>query len=244
MTPTRYPLLAAAAFGLALGGPAVAQETPAAPAPAEPAAPEPQPAPAAPGAAPAPSADAVPAPAAPAQPDIDVTEHGDWEVGCLAGTTNCEMQQVAQDEQGNPVLLVRLVKLPEGSDARALAIFNTPLGTLLPPGLGFQIDSSPAAALPFDWCVQEGCVVRLGLRDPDLDAMKRGRIVRLTVTSIADPAEPVALDLSLSGFTAGYDSLTAPEAPPAPAAPATPPAAADPTAPLAPAAPLAPVPQD
>ena len=143
-----------------------------------------------------------------------MTQHGDWEVGCLAGTTNCEMQQVAQDAEGNPVLLVRLVKLPAGSDAPALAIFNTPLGTLLPPGLGFQIDSSPAAALPFEWCVQEGCIVRLGLRDPDLDAMKRGRSVKLTVTSIADPQEPVALELSLAGFTAGYDSLTAPDAPP------------------------------
>ena len=232
----RHTFLAVAALGCALAAPLAAQETgateapateaaPAAPAPAaETPAATPAPAPAAPQAAPA--APATPAP--PPQPEIAVTEHGDWDVGCLAGTTNCEMQQVAADPQGNPVMLVRVIKLPEGSDAQALAIFNTPLGTLLPPGLGFQIDTSPASSLPFEWCVQEGCIVRLGLRDPDIAALKRGRAVKLTVISIADAENPVSLNLSLTGFTAGYDSLTAPAGPAAPAnpqaQPGTPPA--------------------
>ena len=231
MHPNRYTLLALAALGYALAAPLAAQETGATPeAPAADAAPAPAaetPAPAAPEAAPAadpaaPNAPtgAAPAPAAPAQPEIAVTEHGDWEVGCLAGTANCEMQQVAADPQGNPVLLVRVIKLPVGSDAPALVIFNTPLGTLLPPGLGFQIDSGETTALPFEWCVQEGCVVRLGLRDPDIAALKRGRAVKLTVISIADAQNPVSLDLSLSGFTAAYDSLTPPAGPAAPANPA------------------------
>lgn len=234
MQSTRYLLLAATALGLALATPVAAQdapapETPAADAPAAdaPAAPDaPAEAPAAetPDAAAeepateAPAATEQPAPAAPDQPEIDVTRHGDWEVGCLAQTTNCEMQQVADDQQGNPVLLVRVLKLPSGSDAQALAILNTPLGTLLPAGLGFQIDSGEEATLPFEWCVQEGCVVRLGLRQPEIDAMKRGRAVRLTVRSIADADNPVELNLSLAGFTAAFDSLTTPPAPPAPPA--------------------------
>jgi invasion protein IalB len=155
--------------------------------------------------------------AAPAEPQITTTRHGDWEVGCLAGTANCEMQQVVADTEGNPVLLARVVRLPQGSEAEGLAIFNTPLGTLLQPGLGFQVDAGERAALPFEWCVQEGCIVRLGLRADDVAAMKRGRVTNLTVTSIAAPDQPLTLALSLSGFTAAYDSLTAPEAAPAPA---------------------------
>ncbi len=224
MHPNRYTLSALTALGLALAAPLAAQDTTAPAAEAAPAAPEapaaatPDPAP---DAAPAPDADAVPdaAPAAPAQPEISVTTHGDWEVGCLAGTTNCEMQQVAADPEGNPVLLVRVIKLPAGSDAPALAIFNTPLGTLLPPGLGFQVDTGPTASLPFEWCVQEGCIVRLGMREPDITALKRGRGVKLTVISIADAQDPVELSLSLAGFTAAYDSLTAPAGPAAPANP-------------------------
>lgn len=150
------------------------------------------------------------APLAPQQPAVEVTQHGDWEVGCLPETTQCEMQQVAVDSDGNPVILARMVRLPEAAQAQALIVFNTPLGTLLPPGLSVQIDSAPANPLPFEWCVQEGCIVRLGLREPDVLAMKRGSEVKLTVASIADPETPVVLTLSLTGFTAGFDSLPVP----------------------------------
>ncbi len=236
MRSNRQFPLAAAILSLGLGAPSLAQEA------AAPAAPAAEAAPAAP-AVEAPSADApaveVPAapaaeaPAAPAQPEVTVTKQGDWEVGCLAGTTNCEMQQVALDQTGNPVILVRLVKLPAGNEAQALMIFNTPLGTLLPPGLSFQIDSAQAAALPFEWCVQEGCIVRLGLREPEIAAMKRGQGVKMQVTSIADVNAPVDLTLSLTGFTAAFDGLAVPVAAPPPATPAAP--AAEPAPAPAPA---------
>ncbi len=237
MQSTRYFLYAATAIGLALATQLAAQDAPAAQEPAADTSTPEAPAVDAPAGGEAPAADAPAAPAAaapetaggdagspaaeanpvaPQQPEISVTQQGDWEIGCLAGTTNCEMQQVANDPQGNPVLLVRVLKLPAGADAPALAILNTPLGTLLPAGLGFQIDSGEQATLPFEWCVQEGCVVRLGLRQPEIDAMKRGRAVNMTVRSIADPDNPVSLTLSLSGFTAAFDSLTVPTAPPAP----------------------------
>lgn len=208
MTPLRITFLAAAAFGLAVSGPVRAQE-------AEPATEAPAAAAETPAEAPSDAAQDAAAADGPAEPaaEIEVTRHGDWEVGCLAGTPACEMQQVAKDAGGNPVVLVRVVKLPADAEAPALAIFNTPLGTLLPTGLSFRIDQAQEAALPFDWCVQEGCIVRLGLREADVNAMKRGRTVQLRVVSIADPEAPVELTLSLTGFTAAYDSMATPPAP-------------------------------
>jgi invasion protein IalB len=228
MTYLRILVLTAAAVGYAAAGPVASQDA-AAPTTTAPAAAAPAgtAAPAAVAPAAAPQAPA-PAPAAPAQPQIDVTMQGDWEIGCISGTTNCEMQQVARDTTNNPVLLARVLKLPAGSDAQALMILNSPLGTLLPAGLSFQIDTAQAATLPFEWCVQEGCVVRLGLREPDIAAMKRGKGIKLVVTSIADPQQPVNLTLSLSGFTAAFDSIAVPPPPPATAAPATPAAPAAP----------------
>jgi invasion protein IalB len=221
MHPRRHSLLLAAALGLVAAGPISAQDAAApadAPAAAEAEAGADEPAageaaPAGDGEAEAPI-EMAPPQAAPAQPQITTTRHGDWEVGCLEGTTNCEMQQLALDSDGNPVILARVVRLPAGSEAEGLAIFNTPLGTLLQPGLGFQIDSGERAALPFEWCVQEGCIVRLGLRGEDVAAMKRGGAANLTVASIAGPDQPLTLTLSLSGFTAAYDSMTVPTAPP------------------------------
>jgi invasion protein IalB len=196
------------------GGASPADSAPPATAPGSetgPGGPETAPADAAPAAPPQPGASEAGAPPpAPQQPEIDVTKHGDWEVGCLPETTQCEMQQVAIDAAGNPVILARMVRLPEEAEAQALIVFNTPLGTLLPPGLGVQIDAAPSNPLPFEWCVQEGCIVRLGLREPDVAAMKRGKQVKLRVNSIADPEAPVILTLSLTGFTAGFDSLPIP----------------------------------
>lgn len=243
MHPERKSFLLAAALSVALAAPGLAQDaTPPAAAPATPeaapAAPEATPAaPAAPSAE-APAA-AAPAPAAPAEPPVKITKQGDWEVGCIEGTPSCEMQQVALDAGGNPVVLVRVMKLPAGGDALGLAVFNTPLGTLLPNGLGFQIDAGQVARLPFDWCVQEGCVVRLGLRNEEISALKRGGKLSLGVTSIAEPAKPVALTLSLKGFTAAFDSLPVPVPPPG-ALPAPAPAAPAPAPSLAPAAPAIP----
>lgn len=244
MHPERTSFLLAAALSVALAAPGLAQDatppaTPpvAAPAPAAPEA-APEAAPAAP-AAEAPSA-AAPAPApAPAEPEVKITKQGDWEVGCIEGTPSCEMQQVALDASGNPVVLVRVMKLPAGADALGLAIFNTPLGTLLPNGLGFQIDAGQVARLPFDWCVQEGCVVRLGLRAEEVTALKRGGKLSLGVTSIAEPEKPVALTLSLKGFTAAFDSLPVPVPPPG-ATPAPTPAAPAPAPSRAPSAPAIP----
>jgi len=220
MHPRRHSLLLAAALGLAAASPLFAQDS-AAPAetpaetPAE--APEATPEAAAPatGGEAASATGAAPAEAGPAQPAITTTRHGDWEVGCLEGTSNCEMQQLALDDDGNPVILARIVRLPAGSEAEGLAIFNTPLGTLLQPGLGFQIDAGERVALPFEWCVQEGCIVRLGLRSADVAAMKRGAAATLMVASIAAPDQPLALRLSLSGFTAAYESMSVPTGAPA-----------------------------
>lgn len=226
MHPERKSLLLAAALTVAFAAPGLAQDAAAPAAPEAPAAAPAAPAPAAPApaaepAAPAPAAPAAPAaeapapaPAAPPAPNVQVTKYGDWEVGCLADTPSCEMQQVALDASGNPVVLVRVMKLPKDAQAVGLAIFNTPLGTLLPAGLGFQIDGGQVARLPFDWCVQEGCVVRLGMRNEEIAAMKRGSKVAIGVTSIAEPEKPVALALSLKGFTAAFDALPVPVPPP------------------------------
>ena len=239
MHPERKSFLLAAALSVAFAAPSLAQDAtpPATPPAAAPAPAAPAPAPAAPAAPAAPNAAA--APAAPAEPPVKITKQGDWEVGCLEDTPSCEMQQVALDASGNPVVLVRVMKLPAGADALGLAVFNTPLGTLLPNGLGFQIDAGQVARLPFDWCVQEGCVVRLGLRTEEIAALKRGGKLSLGVTSIAEPAQPVALTLSLKGFTAAFDSLPVPVPPPG-AMPAPAPAAPAPAPSLAPAAPAIP----
>ena len=150
------------------------------------------------------------------------------------------MYQLALDEAKNPVAEVSLLKLPADADADAGVTVVTPLGTLLTNGVVLQIDSGEQRQYPFAWCSQVGCFARFGLTKPSIDSMKRGKAGKITLISIGRPEAPVVLDLSLSGFTAAFESLQVPTEP-AGAAPAPAAAAPAPTAPsLADPAPLAP----
>lgn len=240
----RYRLPLVAALSLGLAGSALAQQAPA-----------PQPAPAADApAAPAPAADdaakpaqtgtAAPAPgtdgnpAAPEVREIVKDTFGDWQVRCTPDGKECFLYQLAADSNKNPVAEVSLIKLPKGGEAVAGVTVVSPLGTLLTQGVGLQIDNSEMRQYPFNWCSQVGCFARFGLTDQTIAALKRGKSGRLVLVSVGAPEHPLALDLSLKGFTAAFDALETPPAPPgAPVAPATggpaaAPAAANP-APLA-----------
>lgn len=253
MQPIRTSLLAAA-MAAALAAPVAAQDaaapaaeapaadTPAAPA-AETAAPTGQ-APAAEGAAPAagtpPAGDAAAQP--PAQGEVmEVVRDtfGDWQVRCAPEGDDCFIYQLALDSEKNPVAEVSILKLPQEAEADAGVTIVTPLGTLLPQGVVVQIDGGQQRQYPFAWCSQVGCFARFGLDRPSIDAMKRGKSGKLTLHAVAAPQQAVALELSLTGFTAAFDSLTVPTMAPAPAAGAAAPAAPAATPPAEPA-PLAP----
>ncbi len=192
----------------------------------------------------APAADAAAAPAAGAEPaqkpqvmEVVKDTFGDWQIRCAPDGNECFMYQLALDAEKNPVAEVSILKLPEAAEADAGVTIVTPLGTLLPQGVVIQVDGGEKRQYPFAWCSQVGCFARFGLTKPSVDAMKRGKGGKITLVSIGAPQTPVVLDLSLSGFTAAYDSLTVP-VPPAAAAGAAP-AGAAPSAAAPLAAPLA-----
>lgn len=241
MQANRIRLIASAAFGLALAAQAAAQEAtapadpPAADAPAatdtpdaplqapaadSPAAPTEEPAADAPAeeddAAEAPDAESpdAAAPGAPAEPEVlEVVREtfGDWQIRCAPEGDDCFMYQLALDDDDNPVAEFSLLKLPAEAEGAAGVTVVTPLGTLLPAGLVLQIDSGEQRQYPFSWCSQVGCFARFGLDDASINNMKRGNAGSVTLVSVAAPEAPVTLAISLSGFTAAYDSLEVPE---------------------------------
>jgi invasion protein IalB len=138
---------------------------------------------------------------------------GDWEVRCAPDGKECFMYQLALDQQKNPVAEVSILKLPEAAEADAGVTVVTPLGTLLTAGVMLQVDGGERRQYPFAWCSQIGCFARFGLAKPSLDGMKRGKAGTITLVSVGAPQAPVTLALSLSGFTAAYDSLEVPAMP-------------------------------
>lgn len=155
------------------------------------------------------------APAAAAEPQIGAfyvdSTHGDWTLRCQRtpdGKDPCELYQLMRDGEGNAVAEISMIPL-EGK-AAAGATLVAPLETDLVPGIGFKVDAGKQQAYPFSFCAPVGCVSRVGFTQAELDALKRGKQVTVSLLPYGvGPDERVELGLSLGGFTAAWDALKA-----------------------------------
>ncbi|MDP3340114.1 invasion associated locus B family protein [Frigidibacter sp.] len=216
MTPLRPALALALALGLGL--PAMAQDA-AAPATTE------TPAPAATPEAPAQAPAEAPAAEAPAAAETEAADavpgigeayteatHGDWEQRCVRtedGSDPCQLYQLLKDQDGNPVAEFSLFGLPEGEQAAAGGTIMTPLETLLPEAILMQVDTGEAKRYAFTFCAPIGCVARVGFTDAEIASFKKGNKATMAITPMAAPDRKVQLNVSLKGFTAGYDAVNA-----------------------------------
>jgi invasion protein IalB len=70
-----------------------------------------------------------------------------------------------------------------------------------------KIDDGTAKRYPFTWCSQVGCYARIGFTADEIAAFKRGKKATVTIVPVAAPDTTVDLDVSLIGFTAGYEAV-------------------------------------
>ncbi len=145
----------------------------------------------------------------------------DWQVRCIRSESDdipdrCEMFQLLEEENGNPVAEFRIsVALFEQDDTVASATILTPLDTLLSPGLQLQIDDNPPATVPYAFCRPIGCFVQLALSEADIAEFQNGAdtAVRLFALLRDENGQmggaPVPTSASLRGFTAAYEALEA-----------------------------------
>lgn len=133
-----------------------------------------------------------------------------WEQRCIKaedGSDPCQLYQLLKDAQGNSVAEISIFDLPEGSEATAGATLIAPLETLLTENLTLQIDGGAAKVYPFTWCSQLGCVARVGFTAAEVDQFRKGAKAVVTIVPVVAPDQKVALDISLKGFTAGYEAV-------------------------------------
>ena len=139
-------------------------------------------------------------------------EFGDWQLRCIKSETEkepCQLYQLLVDAQGNSVAEFSFFDLPDGGQAVAGATIVTPLETLLTAELRLQVDSGTARRYAYSFCSQIGCFARVGFTQGEVDAFKAGNAATVSIVPASAPKEVVALRLSLSGFTAGVNALTA-----------------------------------
>lgn len=137
-----------------------------------------------------------------------------WEQKCVrteSGVDPCQLYLLLKDQEGNSVAEFTMFNLPKGSEGPAVAgaTFIAPLETLLTAGMTLQIDEAKGKVYPFTFCAPIGCVARIGFTAEEVTAMKAGANGKITIVPFVAPDEKVELSISLKGFTAGYDAVTA-----------------------------------
>lgn len=147
-----------------------------------------------------------------------------WDLRCVrteTGQDPCQLYQLLKDGEGTSVAEFNLFDLPEGGEAVAGATVIAPLETQLTAGLRIAVDAVEPKVYPFTFCARVGCVARVGFTAAEMDALRKGDKAVVTIVPAVAPDQQVVLELSLKGFTAGFEAVKESNAAlPAPAAPA------------------------
>lgn len=145
----------------------------------------------------------------PVEPQVTSEAFGDWTVNCqqLGEQERCQMYQLLRDSQNNPVVEVNLFKVEGQPQVFAGGTVIAPLETLLTPQLTISIDGALGKRYPFAFCMQNGCVSRIGLTEDDVNSYKRGNEASVTIVPVQAPDQTVTVKMSLTGFTAAFDRL-------------------------------------
>lgn len=133
---------------------------------------------------------------------------GDWDLQCAISGPEprpCRMYQLLKDSQGNPVAEVTMYRLPAGAPAAAGATFVVPLQTLLPQQLTLTLDGVPANRIPYAYCIQIGCMARMGMSAIEAEAYKNGKNVTVSLVPASAPDQVVTVNMSLKGFKEAYE---------------------------------------
>lgn len=147
-----------------------------------------------------------------------VSEHGDWELRCIEAGQDaegndvkdpCQLYQLLEDQNGNSVAEINLFNLAGDDSLAAGATIVTPLETLLTRQVVMTVDGGQSKAYPFTFCTQIGCFARVGFTSGDVASFRRGNQAKIVIVPAQAPDQTVELTMSLTGFTAGFEAVTA-----------------------------------
>ncbi|SIT79181.1 Invasion protein IalB, involved in pathogenesis [Yoonia rosea] len=135
---------------------------------------------------------------------------GDWSLRCIKAEEGqqdpCNLYQLLTNDDGVAVAEFNLFPLPEGRRAAAGATVVVPLETLLTEQLTIAVDGQNARIYPITFCNRAGCVARIGFTQAEVDQFKRGSVATVRLVPAVAPDTEVVLDVSLTGFTAGFEA--------------------------------------
>jgi invasion protein IalB len=135
-------------------------------------------------------------------------KYGDWEMRCDtppgAQAEQCYIMQFVTAEDRENVGLSVVVMKTADKQARILRVLS-PLGVLLPRGLGLRIDETDMGATSFIRCLPNGCVSEVLMDETLINQLRSGTQAMFVI--FQTPEEGIGVPISLAGFGEGFDAL-------------------------------------
>ena len=135
-------------------------------------------------------------------------KHGNWETRCEsppgAASEQCALVQSVVDEERPNITLVIIALRTADRKSRLLRVV-TPLGVLIPTGLGLHVDKDDFGRMNFVRCLPNGCVAEVFLDDKLLARLENGE--KATFVIFETPEEGIGVPASLVGFKESFDAL-------------------------------------
>jgi len=134
--------------------------------------------------------------------------HGAWSMVCStppgASSEQCAMMQnVVAEERPEMGLSVVVFRTADGK-AEILRVL-TPLGVLLPNGLGLYVDGKDIGRAYFARCFDDGCYAEVILEKQLLDTFRTGKAAVFIVFQA--PEEGIGIPVDLAGFAEAFAAL-------------------------------------
>ncbi|MYG09267.1 MAG: hypothetical protein F4170_00210 [Rhodobacteraceae bacterium] len=147
----------------------------------------------------------------------EYSEIGDWVVNCMTDReskeTVCSMIQPIFDETGETQAAIIEIFAADNQNPLigANAQLVTPLGTNLERGIFLQVDDiRPQRNYRMNYCLQSGCVARVAFFNSEVEEMKNGTLMIMTLFAF-NSDQPLGYLISLDGFTKSFEILQNPE---------------------------------
>jgi invasion protein IalB len=104
------------------------------------------------------------------------------------------------------LLEVSLNKLND-KDKRTIITFSLPLGSYLPAGMQLYFDDVREKSVPFIYCDQAGCFIKMILDEPLRKKINTSEKLSVVITSAQDRSKPIQIPFSNKGFKKALSKL-------------------------------------
>ena len=139
-----------------------------------------------------------------------------WSTRCETEPESKEMSKTAchafvdvrAGEKKQPILYFGVGYTPN-KKGELFAFAMTPLGSLLVPGVGINIDDTEKFGGPYAFCLPTGCQAEIKLTDKQVKAMKSGKTMEVLFRLMGQGV--VKVPVNLAGFSAAIASLPKPK---------------------------------